>query len=163
MIKSTEHGTEGVDLARADADLGAQAELAAIIEARRGVDYHGRRIDPFDELARFLIIRRDNGFRMFRTVALDVMDRFVHVLHDAHGKDQIEIFFSPIGVGSCFNPRHQRASILAAAHLYPRGLKLGDHPWQKLGRDHFVHQQGFHGGTSLSDPSLSAFQRKRSA
>src|SRR6201988_2691109 len=50
------HGTEGVDLARADAGLGAPAELARIIEARRGVDYHGRRIEPFDELARFLII-----------------------------------------------------------------------------------------------------------
>src|SRR4030095_10217095 len=56
-------GTECVNLARADADLGAQAELAAIIEARRGVDDHGRRINPIAELARFFVTRRDTGLR----------------------------------------------------------------------------------------------------
>ena len=34
------HGTERVDFARADADLRAQAELAAVVEPRRSIHQH---------------------------------------------------------------------------------------------------------------------------
>src|SRR5882724_8092574 len=44
------HGTEGMNFTRADADLGAQAELAAVVEPRRCIDHDGRRVDPLDEL-----------------------------------------------------------------------------------------------------------------
>ena len=43
------HGAAGVELVGADADLGAQAVLAAVGEAGRGVDHHAGGIDGGDE------------------------------------------------------------------------------------------------------------------
>ena len=43
------HRPAGVQLLRADRNLGAQAELPAVVEARAGVDEDGRRIHLVDE------------------------------------------------------------------------------------------------------------------
>ena len=45
------HRAAGVQLLGGDADLGAEAELAAVGEPGRGVDHHRRRVDPGDEPA----------------------------------------------------------------------------------------------------------------
>ncbi len=41
----------------ADSDFGTQAELAAIVEARAGIDHHGRRID--------FVLKPDGRFETF--------------------------------------------------------------------------------------------------
>ena len=46
------HRTARVQFLRADGDLRAQAERAAVVEARAGVDEHRRRIDFLDEAIR---------------------------------------------------------------------------------------------------------------
>src|ERR1043166_1518039 len=79
------HGAEGVNFTRADADFGAQSELAAVVKARRCVHHHGGGVDAVDERSRPLIVLRHDGFRVFRPVALDMIDGFIHVGDDPHG------------------------------------------------------------------------------
>src|SRR3970282_1970555 len=76
------HRAESVDLTRADADLRAKPKLAAIVESRRGVDHHSGGVNPVDKFSRPLVIRRDDALVMLRAVALDVIDRLVHIFHD---------------------------------------------------------------------------------
>src|ERR1044071_2985310 len=121
------HRAESVDLARADADLGAKTEFAAVVEAGRSIDHHRRRIYPLDEFPGFLVAARDDAFGVFRTVALDMLDRLVHVLDYTHGEHQIEIFLRPIRFRRRLDVRRERLGFLAAANLHARRLKFCDH------------------------------------
>ncbi len=68
------HGPPGVELLGGDADLGAEAELAAVGEPGRGVDRHRRRVDQRDEpLGRRLRVGHDR-VGVGRAVAGDVGD-----------------------------------------------------------------------------------------
>ena len=79
-----------------DADLGAEAELAAIGELRRGVVQDDRRIDLGEEALRRRLILGDDGIGVVRAVGLDMRDRRVEPVDDAHGDDGVEIFGAPI-------------------------------------------------------------------
>src|SRR5437762_4445173 len=65
----------GVQLAGGDADLGAEAELAAIGELGRGVVQHDRRIDLVEEFLCRGLVLGDDRVGVVRAVALDVLDR----------------------------------------------------------------------------------------
>src|SRR6185295_11984043 len=75
------HRSEGMNLTRTDANLSAQAELAAVVEACRSVDDHRRGINPVDKFPRSLIVGRHSTLGMLRAVAFDMIDRIVHVFN----------------------------------------------------------------------------------
>ena len=109
-----------MNLARTDANLGAESELSAIIEARRGIDHHGRRVDPVDKLSGSSIIRRNDRFGVFRAVLFDMSDRLVDVFDHSNGKNQIEVLSRPVLLVSLFDAGNQRTGFLTAANLYAR-------------------------------------------
>src|SRR5262249_3466101 len=74
----------------ADADLGAQAELIAVIEARARVDHDRRRIDRCGEAPRRVGVAGDDRVGMLRAVTGDMLDRFVEVAYYLDRQNQIE-------------------------------------------------------------------------
>ena len=66
-----------------DADLGAEAELAAVGELGRGVVQHDGRVDLRQELLRRRGIVGDDGVGVMRAVVLDVVDGAGDAVDDA--------------------------------------------------------------------------------
>src|SRR4051794_22787386 len=64
-----------VELLRRVADLGAEAELAAVGEPRRGVDVDAGRVDAELEGPRAVVGARDDRLGVPRPVAADAFDR----------------------------------------------------------------------------------------
>src|SRR6476659_5601203 len=65
----------GVEAAGGDADLGAETELAAIGELRRGVVQHDRGIDLAQEFPRSSLVSAHDRVGVLRAVVADVLDR----------------------------------------------------------------------------------------
>src|SRR3569833_1344962 len=83
-------------LAGGNPDLGAEAELAAIGELRRGVMQHDRGIHLIEEfLSRRRILGHD-GVGVMRAVLVDMRDRSIDAGDHFGGDDRIEIFRAPI-------------------------------------------------------------------
>src|SRR3990172_11020761 len=139
------HRTESMDLARADADLRAKPELAAVVEPRRGVDHHRRGVDPVDKFSRPLVIRRDDALGMLRPVTLDMFDGVIHVAYDSDRENQIEIFRAPVFLGRPLDARNQSTGFLTTADLDARAAQIRNHARQKLTSDGFMNKQRFHG------------------
>ena len=66
-----------MEAAGGDADLGAEPELAAIGELRRGVVQHDRGIDLVEEFLRRRLVGGDDRVGVMGAVTLDVLDRRV--------------------------------------------------------------------------------------
>ena len=66
-----------VHAARRDADLGAEAEFAAIGELGRGIVQHDRGIDLFQEALGRGGVLGDDAIGVMRAVALDMLDRCI--------------------------------------------------------------------------------------
>ncbi len=75
---------------RADADFRAEAQFAAVVEARAGVDHHRRRIDRRRETPRRRQIVGDDRVGVARTVTVDVGDRLLQPFHHLDGQNEIE-------------------------------------------------------------------------
>ena len=75
-----------------DADLGAEAELAAVGEGRRDVDVDACRIDPPGELPGRFGVLGDDGFAVARGVAGDMREGFVKGADGPHGQLVVEEF-----------------------------------------------------------------------
>ena len=71
-----------------DADLGAEAELAAVGELRRGIVQHDGRIDLAQEFLRRRRVRGDDRVGVVRAVMLDVRDRAVDAVDHLGGDDR---------------------------------------------------------------------------
>ena len=70
------HGTACVEFLGADGDFCAQAELAAIVEAGRGVNEYGRRTEGIDKTVGVLPVVGEDAFGVFGGVGLDEGDGF---------------------------------------------------------------------------------------
>src|SRR6516162_94254 len=79
--------TACVHTPRCYADFGAKAEFAAIGKLRRGIVQHNRRVDLFQESLRRLGIFGHNTIGVMRSEALDMLDRLIKAVHDAHRND----------------------------------------------------------------------------
>src|SRR5262249_40821237 len=90
------HRAARVHAAGGDADLGAEAELAAVGELGRGVVQHDRRIDLRHELVRRRLVGGDDRVGVVRAVALHVGDRLVDAVDDFHRDDGVEEFGAPV-------------------------------------------------------------------
>src|SRR3954452_19606663 len=77
-----------VELLRRVADLGAEPELAAVGEARRGVHVDARGVDPELEGPRARVGRRHDRLRMAGAVAVDVVDGLLDGVHNPDREDQ---------------------------------------------------------------------------
>src|SRR5262245_32676006 len=105
------HRAARTDLVRADADLGAHAEFAAIGETGGSIPIDRRRIDLKQELPRVLLAFCDDAIGMRRTVAIDVVDRGAYVIHDAYVKDVIIIFCGPVLLRRDLEPQFRVGSL----------------------------------------------------
>src|SRR5687768_16993181 len=72
------HRTARANLVRADADLGAHSELAAIGEARGSIPINRRRIHLGEELFRMRFVLRNDAVGVRGSVMVDVVDRLPH-------------------------------------------------------------------------------------
>jgi hypothetical protein len=72
-----------VQLVGGDADLGAEAVLVAVGEARRGVPHHRGRVDLAQEALGARAVAGDDRVGVLRAVLGDVRDRLVEALHHA--------------------------------------------------------------------------------
>ncbi len=106
-----------MDLVGADADLGAQAELAAVVEAGAGVDHDGRAVDLGDEPLGGREVAGDDGLGVARAVTGDVVDRLVDRLDNADGQDLVEVLGVPVGRLGGVHGRHDLAGDGVAAQL----------------------------------------------
>src|ERR1700733_671535 len=84
-------GTARVKFVRADADLRAHAEFAAVGELRGRIVQHDGAVDPGQKPLRRGRVVGDDAIGVLRAVVADVFDRRVHTVHHAHGDDGIEI------------------------------------------------------------------------
>ena len=86
-----------MDLVGADADFGAQAELAAVVEAGAGVDHHGGAVDLGDEPLGGGEVGRDDRLGVAGAVAGDVGDGIVEGVDNGDRQDLVEILRVPVG------------------------------------------------------------------
>src|SRR6266850_8224267 len=86
----------GVEFAGGNPDFGAEAELAAVGELRRGVVQHDRGIDLAEEFLGGLCILGHDRIGMMRAVIVDMRDRLVEAVDDSRRDDRIFIFGVPI-------------------------------------------------------------------
>ena len=118
-------GASGVVFVGADADLGTETELAAIVEAGAGVDDHGRGVDLGDEPAGVGEALGHDHLGMTRSVAGNMSNGLVDRIDHADGEDQVEIFRVPIGRFDQLDVGDDRAGGLVASKLdalAPEGL-----------------------------------------
>ena len=73
-----------------DADLGAEAELAAVGELGRGVVHDDRRIDLFQKAFGGGLVLGHDAVGVMRAVRFDVIDGGVEAIDDAHRDDGVE-------------------------------------------------------------------------
>src|SRR5665213_2572229 len=96
------HRAARADFVRADADLRAHAEFAAVGEARARVPINRRRIHFGQELLRVRLVLRHDAVRVRRAVKIDVVNRAAHAVHYAHIQNVVVIFGEIILLGSSF-------------------------------------------------------------
>src|SRR5690349_6172534 len=89
-------GAAGVEFASGNADLGAEAELAAIGKLRRGIMQHDRRVHLVEEFLRGRRILGHDRVGVARAVILDVRDRFIDAVDHARGDDRVQILGVPV-------------------------------------------------------------------
>src|SRR6185436_7462221 len=112
------HGAARVQLVGGDADFRAEAVLAAVREARGGVDHQRGAVDAGQES---LLRRRgfgDDGVSVVGAVLVDVRYRAGDAVDHLHGQDEIEVFLVPIGLGGGLHGGNQGAHGLVAAQLH---------------------------------------------
>ena len=89
----------GVQLLGRVADLGAHPELAAVGEARRGVDVHAGGVDAELERPRGRGVARDDRLGVAGAVGVDVLDRLLGGADDLHREHEREELLRPVGLG----------------------------------------------------------------
>src|SRR4051812_30680646 len=84
------HGTAGVQLLRADADLGAEPELLAVGEPGGCIHHDGGSVHLMGEALGGVQIAGDDGLGVPRPVSVDPVDGGAEVVDDGHAHLQVE-------------------------------------------------------------------------
>ena len=126
---------------RRDADLGAEAEFAAVAELRRRVPHAHRGIEPVEEGARRRLVLRDDRLGMFRSVAADVVERALDAVHHLHRQDGVEPFGREVLVGGRGQVGQDRPRGRIGAEVAAEGAQVGHQHRQQRGGDGGVDQQ----------------------
>src|SRR5262249_42804463 len=107
----------GVEAAGGDADLGAEAELAAVGALGRGIVQDDRGIDFAQKFSPGRIILSHDRVGVGGAVALDMRDRRVDAVDHLGGDDGVEIFRRPVRLARRLDARVDGPRRLVAAHL----------------------------------------------
>ncbi len=83
-----------------DADLRAEAELAAVGEAVGDVVEDAGGIDFAEETFRGGLVGGDDGVGVVRAVLVDVIDGFIERSDDFDREDEVEVLGGPVFLGS---------------------------------------------------------------
>src|SRR5580700_4047358 len=110
-------GAARMQPAGGDADLGAEAELAAVGKLRRRVVQHDRRIHFAQEFFRRGFVLGDDRVGVMRAVALDMVYRRIDAIDHTCGDDGVEIFGAPIGFACRLDSAVDRLDRGIAANL----------------------------------------------
>lgn len=123
-------GASGVELARADADLCAEAVAEAVGEAGGAVAVNAGGVDHLHEFRGSGVVPGYDRVRVVGAVAVDVIDGFIDVGDDLERDDQVQVFraeivfghdLNVINGGSCLGgTRNDILDFLCAAKLYAR-------------------------------------------
>ena len=88
-----------MELLGRDADLGAQAKLTAVGEARAGIGVYGRSIDRIQEALAGDLVLGNDGLGMHGAIAVDVRDGLVLIGHDLHAHLERQVLAAPVLLG----------------------------------------------------------------
>ena len=124
-----------------DADLGAEAEFAAIAEAGGGVDHHHGGADRLHEALRGGLVGGGDDFGVVGAVAADVGDAGVEVVDHAHGEDQVEELGGVVVVGRRVHVGYQGAAAFVAAQFDAALTQCLRGAWQERIGHVAMHQQ----------------------
>src|SRR6187401_949367 len=95
----------GVGFVRTHADFSAKAITESVCETRRGIPVHSCGIDFIEEALSGFRILGHYGVGMRGSVAMNMADRVVDVLHDMNGHDKIQKLLPEIGFHMQFHTR----------------------------------------------------------
>ena len=109
-----------------NADLGAEAELAAIGELRRRITQHDGRVDFAQKFLRRFAVFGHDRIGMMRAIAFDMRDRGVDAIDHPRGDNGIQIFGAPILLGRGFDAPVHRLHRRVAADLAAGVEQHGD-------------------------------------
>ena len=87
------HGAAGVEFLGGDADLAAEAEDAAVGEARGGVDIDTSRVDIVHEVLGHLVVLCGDDFGVLARIGLDMVDSLLVGVDDLNGDVVVQVFF----------------------------------------------------------------------
>jgi hypothetical protein len=138
-----------VDARGADADLGPQAEHAAVVQARRGVDQHRGRVHLAHEAHGRGVIAGDDGLGVVRAVALDVGGRLIERRHHLHRQIQAQPLRVVVPVLRRDRAGHEGPAARAGVDGHPGARQALAQGRQHLVRHVLVDEQGLHG---VADP-----------
>src|ERR1700722_5573526 len=93
-----------MEAAGRDADLGPEAELAAVGELGRGIVQNNGRIDLAQELLRRRRVGGDDGVGVMGAIALHMRDRALDPVHQLGRDDGVEILGRPVGLARRLHP-----------------------------------------------------------
>src|SRR5262245_2710189 len=130
-----------VEAAGGDADLRAEAELAAVGELRRGVVQDDRGIDLAQEFLRSNRILRHDRIGVVRAISLYMRERGSHAVDNLGGDDGVEIFGRPVLLARRLHAPIDRARRLVAAYLAAGVEQHGDERRKVRGRHGAIDQQ----------------------
>lgn len=139
------HGTARVELAGADADLGAEAVAKAIGEARGAVVEDVGGVDFGEEARGGGGVLGEDGVSVVRAVLFDVAERGVERVDDADGEDQAGVLGVPFVVGDEIDGDggQKRLGAGVAANLHGFLFECVDERRQDGGGNGCVDQYGF--------------------
>src|SRR5262245_52263206 len=93
------HRAARAHFVRADADLGAHAEFAAVGKARAGVPINGSAVHFGEESMRGGFVLRDDAIAVGAAITVDMLDGGPNAIHNPNVEDVIVIFSGPVGLG----------------------------------------------------------------
>ncbi len=122
------HRSVHVHLRGRDAHLGAKAELAAVVEACRGVPEHARGVDLGEETLGDRGVAGHDRRGVVRSVVGDVIERGVEIVDGPDGEDPLEELRVPVerrgGLRRDAGPRQRLLARPVGPHLHPFGGEL---------------------------------------
>ena len=146
--------TAGVQFVGTDANLGPQAEFAAIVEPGAGIHHDRRRIDRQQELPSRPEIAGDDRIGVVRAKCVNVPDRHRQIVDHPNREDQFEILGVVVGVGGGATAGQQRPGGRTTPQFDPRSLQLGGRLGQECRGNLAMDQQGF-GRVADSRPAIA--------
>ncbi len=124
-----------------DADLGAEAVLVTVSEARARVPEDAGTVHFAEEFVGGGFVARDDGVAVRGTVLGDVIDCLLDVFDNAHGEYEFEVFGVPIVLGCELRARDELTRAFIAAEFdFFLGECLRDAREESIG-DFFVDEQ----------------------